>query len=74
MLQEIRVNEIRQVLNDPCASYWLKHSLRTGLSRDPLDAAHDAEVLAKLLGQQADETLRASPGAMTVSDIPVIEL
>lgn len=39
-----------------------------------MDAAHDAEVLAKLLGQQADETLRARKAAIVINDIQVIEL
>jgi hypothetical protein len=41
--------EIEQVLADPAASYWLKFALRSALERDPVDAANDAEVVARLL-------------------------
>jgi 3'-phosphoadenosine 5'-phosphosulfate (PAPS) 3'-phosphatase len=38
-----------QVLADPAASSWIKQALQSALSRDPVDAANDAEVLAGLL-------------------------
>jgi hypothetical protein len=41
--------QIERVLRDPAASFWLKEALRTALARDPVDAANDAEVLARLL-------------------------
>jgi hypothetical protein len=41
--------EIAGVLGDPAASSWLKTSLCSALSRDPVDAANDAELLALLL-------------------------
>jgi hypothetical protein len=37
--------------------YWLKTALRSTLCRDPLDAAHDSEILAQLLGQRCDGIL-----------------
>lgn len=37
------------VLADPAASYWIKDALRSALTRDPVDAVNDAEVLAKIL-------------------------
>ena len=40
---------IDKILADPTASFWLKASLRSALSRDPVDAANDADVLARLL-------------------------
>ena len=40
---------IDEVLSDPAASFWLKDGLRSALARDPVDAANDAEVLARLL-------------------------
>ena len=40
---------IEEVLSDPAASFWLKDALRAALARDPVDAAHDSEVLARLL-------------------------
>jgi hypothetical protein len=38
-----------EVLRDPSASAWLKDALHSALTRDPVDAANDAEVLARLL-------------------------
>ena len=39
---------IDEILADPAASVWLKAALRSALSRDPVDAANDADVLARL--------------------------
>jgi len=50
--------EIEQVLADPAASFWLKEALRSALTRDPVDAANDAEVLARLLDRRCQEILR----------------
>jgi hypothetical protein len=44
--------EITAVLGDPAASSWLKMCLCSALSRDPVDAANDAEVLAQLLDRR----------------------
>ena len=38
---------IREVLADPAASFWLKTALCSALNRDPVDAAHDSEILAR---------------------------
>lgn len=43
---------IDDVLRDPAASRWLRDALSTALTRDPVDAANDAEVLAKLLDRR----------------------
>lgn len=48
---------IEGVLADPAASFWLKNALRSALQRDPVDAANDAEVLAKLLDQRCKKLL-----------------
>jgi hypothetical protein len=40
---------IDEILADPAASFWLKAALRSALSRDPVDAANDADVLAHVL-------------------------
>lgn len=40
---------IDEVLRDPSASSWLRSSLSAALARDPVDAANDAEVLARVL-------------------------
>ncbi|MBV9072031.1 MAG: hypothetical protein JOZ10_00245 [Acidobacteria bacterium] len=44
--------EIESVLRDPAASQWLQSALRSALHRDPVDAANDAEVLARLLDER----------------------
>ncbi len=51
---------IEGVLSDPAASFWLQQALRSALSRDPVDAANDSEVLARLLDQRCRQNL-ASP-------------
>jgi hypothetical protein len=40
---------IDTILGDPAASFWLKAALRSSLSRDPVDAANDADILARVL-------------------------
>lgn len=51
---------IEQILADPAASDWLKAALYTALSRDPVDAANDAEVLAKVLDHWCRQMLEHS--------------
>ena len=48
---------IERVLTDPAASYWLKNALQSALARDCVDAASDAETLARLLAARADAVL-----------------
>jgi len=48
---------VDEVLANPAASFWLKMALRSALSRDPVDAAHDSEILAQLLGRRCDALL-----------------
>ncbi len=42
-------DEIARVLAEPKSSDWLRAALRAALARDPVDAANDAEQLARLL-------------------------
>ena len=51
---------IDEVLADPAASGWLKTALRSALCRDPVDAANDSEILARLLQQRCDRILSES--------------
>lgn len=44
---------IAHTLNDPSASHWLRDALQSAMKRDPVDAANDAEVLARLLDERA---------------------
>jgi hypothetical protein len=48
---------IDEVLADPAASFWLKTALRSALRRDPVDAPHDSDILAQLLGLRCDAIL-----------------
>jgi len=57
-LQEHELPTIEEVLRDPSASAWLKAALRSALERDPVDAANDAEVLARLLDRRCRSMLR----------------
>lgn len=57
--------DVDAILNDPSASFWLKDALRTALQRDPVDAAHDAELLAAVLASRQAKQLvnQTSPRA-----------
>ena len=50
---------IEQVLADPAASFWLQAALRSALPRDPVDAANDSEILARLLERRCRAILGA---------------
>jgi hypothetical protein len=50
--------DIEEVLADRTASFWLQAALRTALSRDPVDAANDSEILARLLERRCRHILR----------------
>lgn len=49
-----------EVLADPAASFWLQTALRSALCRDPVDAAHDPEILARLLQERCGQILSRS--------------
>ena len=51
---------IDEVLGDSAASFWLKTALRSALGRDPVDAAQDSEILARLLEERCDKILSGS--------------
>jgi len=48
------------ILDDPAASFWLKAALRSARSRDPVDAANDADLLAQVLGLRLRSILKHS--------------
>ena len=52
--------QLEEVLQDPAASFWLKRALQSALSRDPVDAANDAAVLARLLDARCRSLLKRS--------------
>ena len=49
---------IEEILADPSASFWLRNALLAALSRDPVDAANDADVLARLLDKKCCDVLK----------------
>lgn len=54
------------VLEDPSSSYWLKNALAAALTRDPVDALADAELLLKLLAQNAASAAAKSQLSLTL--------
>ena len=56
---EITDLEPYRTLDDPAASKWLKDALRSALGRDPVDAANEAEYLAKILAERCSALLQA---------------
>lgn len=50
-----------QILADPAASRWLKDSLTNAITRDPMDAAADAAVLAQVLEARARQEVADWP-------------
>jgi len=55
--------QMREILNDPTTSDWLKLALLTSMHRDPVDAARDAELLASLLSARTDRILAEYKGS-----------
>jgi hypothetical protein len=47
------------VLSDPSTSWWLRTSLVSALKRDRVDAANDAEVLARILDAECRSLLQS---------------
>jgi hypothetical protein len=52
------VPTVEAVLQDPAASFWLRNALFSALARDPVDAANDAELLARILDARCQSVLR----------------
>jgi hypothetical protein len=48
---------LEAILADPTVSKWLKAALQSALTRDPVDAANDAEFLARTLQLRAAQML-----------------
>ena len=51
------------ILASPWSSSWLTAALRAALTRDPVDAARDAELLCRVLGARATSILANPPGS-----------
>ena len=54
---EDQLPTIDAVLRDGMASSWLKTALDSALNRDPVDAANDADTLARLLDRRCRQIL-----------------
>lgn len=54
------LQRIEEILADPAASFWLKNALRSALSRDPVDASNDADILARVLNCRCRSVLEDS--------------
>ena len=46
---QLGIPTAEELLRDPSTSFWLRNALNSALSRDPVDAANDAEILARVL-------------------------
>ena len=53
------MEEIDRVMRAPAASRWLRDALRGALARDPVDAANDEQLLARLLDARCAGVLAA---------------
>lgn len=54
---EAPLPSIEAFLADRSASTWFHEALRGALSRDPVDAANDSEILTRLLDRRAQEAI-----------------
>jgi hypothetical protein len=50
--EEPEVPTVEDLLKDPSTSFWLRIALTSALQRDPVDAANDAGILARVLDRQ----------------------
>ena len=51
--------QVAEILTDPTASNWLKDALTKLVTRDPLDALNDVEILHEILKARWKETLNS---------------
>jgi hypothetical protein len=67
---EVAEARIAVTLADPAVRHWVKDALRSACDRDPVDAAQDAEMVARLLGDRVDAMLvHLSDGAADASPL-----
>jgi hypothetical protein len=50
--EQSEVPTVEELFRDPSTSFWLRNALTSALLRDPVDAANDAEILARVLDRQ----------------------
>ena len=53
---------VREIVDDPATSEWLRLALTDAMGRDPVDAANDADTLASVLTMRAELLLRNGSG------------
>ena len=53
---------VRDVVQDPATSNWLRLALQDAMVRDPVDAANDAETLGSILTMRAELAIRGGSG------------
>ena len=53
---------VRDIVDDPATSEWLRLALTDAMVRDPMDAANDADTLASVLTMRAEVAIRAGAG------------
>jgi hypothetical protein len=56
--EQPEVPTVEDLLRDPSTSFWLRNALTSALLRDPVDAANDAEILARVLDRQCQLLLK----------------
>ena len=59
----------RQILSGPGTSLSVKDALTSALHRDPVDTCNDAELLAMVLGQRADQITATARAVLDVRDV-----
>lgn len=57
----------KELLKDPCTSYWLQAALEGSLLRDPVDALADAEKLVSVLKERLEKLSTNSVDKMAKS-------
>lgn len=56
--EQFEVPTVDELLKDPSTSIWLRNALASALLRDPVDAANDSEVLARVLDSRCRSILK----------------
>lgn len=54
--------KLSDVLLSPESSFWIKDAIRALEKRDPVDAANDARLLARLFSDRVEEILKTQRG------------
>jgi hypothetical protein len=52
---------LKEILDDPSLSSWLKDAIEMAYEQDPLDALHDAHRLLKMLGERYTQLVNRDP-------------